>query len=92
VERASSNSDSYQAWPDRYQANLGIIGRTQMLAGVKRTIIGVSQEGFYGTFAGYGIQLSRPASMEEVFEPGGYKMENRGPRWIEGFSEAEAGC
>ena len=26
-----------------------------------------------------------PISMQERFEPGGYKMENRGARWIEGF-------
>jgi predicted permease len=77
---------SYQAWQDRYHGDPDIIGRAQMLAGVKHTIIGVAPEGFYGTFVGYSLQFWVPASMQELFEPGGYKMDNRGARWIEGFA------
>jgi predicted permease len=29
--------------------------------------------------------------MQETFEPGGYKMENRGARWIEGFAKLKPG-
>jgi predicted permease len=50
------------------------------------TIIGVTPEGFYGTFVGYSFQFWVPASMEEAFESGGYKLENRAARWIEGFA------
>jgi predicted permease len=83
---------SYQAWQDRYHADPNIIGRTQMLTGVKHTIIGVAPEGFYGTFVGYSFQFWVPVSMQEVFDAaGGYKMENRGARWIEGFVKMKAG-
>ncbi len=82
---------SYQAWKDRYGADANIIGKTQMLNGVKHTIIGVAPAGFYGTFVGYSFQFWVPASMEEVFDAGGYKLENRGARWIEGFALLKPG-
>jgi predicted permease len=82
---------SYQAWKDRYGGDVNIIGKTQMLNGVKFTIIGVAPAGFYGTFVGYSFQFWVPASMEEVFDAGGYKLENRGSRWIEGFALLKPG-
>ena len=55
------------------------------------TIVGVAPEGFYGTFVGYQFQFWVPASMQEVFDPGGYKLEDRGARWIEGFARRKPG-
>lgn len=77
---------SYQAWKDRYAFDPAIVGKSQMLGGVKHTIVGVAPEGFFGTFVGYSLQFWVPASMEEVFGGGAYKLENRGARWIEGFA------
>ena len=51
----------------------------------------MTPEGFYGTFVGYSFQFWVPASMEEAFESGGYKLENRGERWIEGFAFLKPG-
>jgi predicted permease len=82
---------SYQAWTDRYHRDPEILGKTQMFNGVKHTIIGVAPEGFYGTFVGYSFQFWVPASMEEVFGGGGYKLENRGARWVEGFAILKPG-
>src|SRR5215813_12523063 len=82
---------SYQAWKDRYRGDPAIVGQAQMLNGVQHTIIGVAPEGFYGTFVGYMIQFWVPASMEETFEYGGYKLDNRGARWIEGFARLKPG-
>jgi predicted permease len=82
---------SYQAWNDRYHRDPAILGKTQMLNGVKHTIIGVAPEGFYGTFVGYSFQFWVPASMEEVFGGGGYKLDNRGARWVEGFAILKPG-
>src|ERR1041384_2139442 len=82
---------SYQIWKDRYHGDQEIIGKTQMLNGVKHTIVGVAPEGFYGTFVGYYFQFWVPASMEELFDAGGYKLENRGARWIEGFALLKPG-
>ena len=53
---------SYQTWTDRYRGDPAIIGRIQMLNGVKHTIIGVAPEGFTGTFVGYAFQFWVPAS------------------------------
>jgi macrolide transport system ATP-binding/permease protein len=82
---------SYQAWINRYRSDPAIVGKTQMMNGVQHTIIGVAPEGFYGTFVGYAFQFWVPASMEEIFEPGGYKLENRSARWVEGFEILKLG-
>ncbi len=82
---------SYQAWNDRYNRDPRIIGRTQRLNGLEYTIIGVMPDGFFGTFVGYAFQFWVPASMEENFEGGGYKLENRGEQWIEGFAILKPG-
>lgn len=82
---------SYQMWTDRYHRDPDIIGKIQMLNGVKYTIVGVTPEGFYGTFVGYSWQFWVPASMEEAFEGDGYKLEDRAARWIEGFAILKPG-
>ena len=82
---------SYWMWKERYNSDPQIIGKTQMLNGVQHTIIGVAPEGFYGTFVGWPIQFWVPVSMQEVFEPGGYKLEDRSQRWIEGFARLKPG-
>jgi predicted permease len=82
---------AYQAWKERYGGDPAIVGRTQMLNGQQHTIVGVAPEGFYGTFVGYGFQFWVPASMQERFTAGGYKLEDRGARWIEGFARLKPG-
>ncbi len=82
---------SYQMWKNRFKGDPNIIGKTQMLNGLPHTIIGVAPEGFYGTFVGWAMQFWIPLSMQEKFEPGGYKLEDRGARWIEGFVRLKPG-
>ena len=65
------------------QGDPAIIGKTQRLNGFEHTIVGVAPEGFLGTFVGWGMQFWVPASMEETFEGGPYKLEDRDARWIE---------
>ncbi|HEX4545215.1 MAG TPA: ABC transporter permease [Candidatus Acidoferrum sp.] len=82
---------SYQLWKGRFKGDPQIIGKTQRLNGVVHTIVGVAPEGFYGTFVGWAMQLWVPASMEENFEAGGYKLEDRGARWIEAYVRLKPG-
>jgi macrolide transport system ATP-binding/permease protein len=82
---------SYQLWKGRFNDDPKIIGKTQRLNGVVHTIVGVAPQGFYGTFVGWGMQFWVPASMEEVFEAGGYKLEDRDARWIEAFARLKPG-
>jgi predicted permease len=58
---------------------------------VLHTIIGVAPEGFYGTFVGRAIQFWVPVSMQETFGSGGYKLEDRGARWIESYVRLKPG-
>ena len=82
---------SYQLWKGRFKGDPQIIGKTQRLNNVLHTIVGVAPEGFYGTFVGWAMQFWVPASMEEIFEGGGYKMEDRGARWIEAYVRLKPG-
>jgi predicted permease len=82
---------SYQLWKERFHSDPQIIGKTQRLNGVLHTIVGVTPEGFYGTFVGWAMQFWVPASMEEIFEAGGYKLEDRGARWIEAYARLKPG-
>ncbi len=82
---------SYQLWQGRFKGDPQIVGKTQRLNGVLHTIVGVAPEGFYGTFVGWAMQFWVPVSMEENFQAGGYKLEDRGARWIEGYARLKPG-
>jgi predicted permease len=82
---------SYQLWQGRFKGDPQIVGKTQRLNGVMHTIVGVTPEGFYGTFVGRAMQFWVPASMEETFEAGGHKLEDRGARWIESYVRLKPG-
>jgi macrolide transport system ATP-binding/permease protein len=82
---------SYQLWQDLFAGDPAIVGRPQRLNGLEHTIVGVAPEGFHGTFVGYAMQVWVPASMEPTFETGGYKLDDRGARWIEGFVRLKRG-
>jgi predicted permease len=82
---------SYQLWQGRFKGDPQIVGKTQRLNGVLHTIVGVAPQGFYGTFVGWAMQFWVPASMEEIFESGGYKLEDRGARWIEAYVRLKPG-
>src|SRR6266852_2064585 len=82
---------SYQLWQGRFKGDPQIVGKTQRLNGVLHTIVGVAPPGFYGTFVGWAMQFWVPASMEETFESGGYKLEDRGARWIEAYVRLKPG-
>jgi macrolide transport system ATP-binding/permease protein len=96
-EDAGSNAHpvvviSYQLWRDRFKSDPQIIGKMQRLDNVPHTIVGVAPEGFYGTFVGWAMRFWVPASMEETFEGGGYKLEDRGARWIESYVRLKPGA
>src|SRR5262245_49803881 len=82
---------SYQLWQRTFGNDPQAVGSTIRLNGVLHTIVGIAPEGFYGTFVGYQFQFWVPASMQEVFDAGGYKLEDRGARWIEGFVRLKPG-
>jgi len=82
---------SYQLWRNRFKSDSQIVGKTQRLNNVPHTIIGVAPEGFYGTFVGWAMHFWVPASMEETFESGGYKLQDRGARWIEAYVRLKPG-
>jgi len=83
---------SYGMWKERFGGDPGVIGRTQLFNSMPHTIVGIAPEGFYGTFVGYEWQFWVPLSMQERFESGGYKLEDRGAHWIEPFVRLKPGA
>jgi macrolide transport system ATP-binding/permease protein len=83
---------SYQMWQGRFHGDPAVIGQTETIDGRQYTIVGVAPQGFYGTFVGYAFQFWAPASMQEAFENDGYKLEDRGAGWIEGFARLKPGA
>ena len=82
---------SYQLWKDRFNGDPQIVGKTQRFNDVVFTIVGVAPKGFYGTFVGWAMNFWVPASMEEAFEGGGYKLDDRGARWAEAYVRLKPG-
>jgi macrolide transport system ATP-binding/permease protein len=82
---------SYQLWQGRFKGDPNIIGKTQRLNGVVHTIVGVAPEDFRGTFVGWAMQFWVPVSMEDIFEAGGYKLEDRSARWAEAYVRLKPG-
>src|SRR5713101_4943303 len=82
---------SYQLWRGRFRGDPQIIGKTERLDGAVHTIVGVAPEGFYVTFVGWRMNFWVPVSMEDTFEGGGYKLEDRGARWIESYARLKPG-
>jgi len=82
---------SYQLWQGRFRGDPQIVGKAQGLNGVMHTIVGVAPEGFYGTFVGWSMNFWVPVSMEDIFESGGYKLEDRAARWIEAYARLKPG-
>src|SRR5438067_2725441 len=82
---------SHLTWKNRYKGDPNIIGKTQYMNGVQHTIIGVAPEKFHGTFIGYSFNFCATTSMQETFDNTGYKLEDRGARWIEGYAFLKPG-
>ena len=76
---------SYHLWQTRFNGDPGIIGKTQRLDNVVYNIIGVTPEGFCGTFVGRVIEFWVPVSMLETLNGGSFKLEDRGARWAEAY-------
>jgi predicted permease len=82
---------SYRLWQDHFAGDPRVVGSTINYNGNPQTIIGVTPEGFLGTFVGYAMQFWSPASQQAVFDPTGYKLDDRSARWIEGFARLKPG-
>ena len=82
---------SYWLWKKRFEGDPNIVGKKLLLRTVPHTIVGVAPEGFYGTFVGYPMQFWVPASMQENFVGGNYKLEDRSDGWIEGYARLKPG-
>lgn len=82
---------SYRLWRDHFGSNPQIVGSTINYNSAPHTIVGVTPPEFLGTFVGYAMQFWVPASQQAVFDPSGYKLDDRSARWVEGFARLSPG-
>jgi predicted permease len=82
---------SYGLWRDRFGSDRNLVGAKIDFNGVPHTVVGIAPDEFLGTFAGYAMQFWVPASQQGVFDPSGYKLEDRRSRWVEGFARLKPG-
>ncbi len=82
---------SHHLWQTRFAGDREIIGKTQRFDNIVHTIVGVTPEGFYGTFVGRSMEFFVPVSMVEVYSPGNGKLEDRGARWAEAYVRLKPG-
>jgi hypothetical protein len=81
----------YRLWQERFNGDRSVLGQKLVMNGVPHTIIGVTPPEFAGTFVGYVFQFWVPASQEEVFDPTGYKQNDRGAQWVEAMVRLQPG-
>ena len=81
----------YRLWQERFNGDRGALGKKLVMNGVPHTVIGVTPPEFAGTFVGYVFQFWVPASQDEVFDPTGYKQDNRAAQWVEAMVRLKPG-
>src|SRR5271157_4623500 len=61
---------SYGYWKTRFGGDRGVIGKKIVVNGYPLTIVGVSEQGFYGVQPGYSPQIRIPMTMQDSLPPG----------------------
>lgn len=69
---------SYQSWQQRFGADPAIIGKSLIANGRSYTVIGVAQQGFFGTEIIAAPELWFPMAMQGEIEVGNKWLEKRG--------------
>ena len=83
---------SYWIWKERFHGDPNIVGKTQMLNGVQHTIIGVAPGRLLRNIRRLAHSiLGAGLDAGSLRAPGGYKLEDRSERWIEGFARLKDG-
>lgn len=74
---------AHDFWERSFGADPSVIGRTVTVNARPFTVVGVADEGFYGTRPGLAHQAWVPLMVQEWVEPGGAgRLEERGSNWL----------
>jgi predicted permease len=69
---------SYQGWQQRFGSDPGIIGKNLIVNGRSYTVIGVAEQGFFGTEVIASPEMWFPIAMQAQIEVGNNWLEKRG--------------
>ena len=69
-------------WKRRFGADPAVVGRNLVVNGSPTTVVGITPEGFGGTWAALEIDIWTPMSIVERMVPFGVDMERRGNEWL----------
>jgi macrolide transport system ATP-binding/permease protein len=73
-------------WQRGFGGDPGVVGRTVVLNTRPYTVLGVAPPGFRGAAIGTAYDAWVPMMMQEDFEPGGSRLEQRGNHWLDGIA------
>lgn len=73
---------SYEFWKTRFGGDPSIVGKAINVNNHSLTVIGVSQQGFYGVEPGFSPQIRIPIMMEPQMLTGLDDITNRRQRWV----------
>jgi predicted permease len=82
---------SHGLWKSAFASDPEIVGRSILLNGQPFAIVGVSPDGFHGTFLGTTTDFWVPMAQSPKLDPGGNRFENRGDRWLVTFARLRPG-
>jgi predicted permease len=68
---------TYNCWQKRFGGSADAVGQSMIVNGRSFSIIGVAQQGFYGSEISYVPEMWFPMMMLEQIEPGNNYLENR---------------
>jgi predicted permease len=80
---------SYDYWKTRFDGDPSIVGRDILINDHKLTVIGVAQQGFYGTERLFPTRVYIPVMMAK--EITGRPLDDRRSRWVQVFARRKPG-
>jgi predicted permease len=79
-------------WQRAFGGEPGVVGRTVRLNNRPYTVLGVAPPGFKGSATGLAYEAWVPMMMQERFEAGGRRLDDRGDHFLDAFARLAPGA
>jgi predicted permease len=83
---------SHGLWERSFGSDPGVVGREVRLNNQPHLVLGVTPAEFVGSSTGLAYEAWVPMMMQELFEPGGLRLERRGDHFLDAFGRLAPGA
>jgi predicted permease len=83
---------SHGLWERAFGGDASLVGRTVRLNNRPYTVLGVTPPDFRGSTTGLAYEAWVPMMMQERFEPGGRRLDNRSDHFLDAFARIAPGA